>query len=63
MKQESTSLLEYFVDPFVINHPKGHTIPELGACKENLIFSFSSSRIAVHSSNLLFFFNFPIIPR
>ncbi|KAK6237935.1 hypothetical protein QUC31_003404 [Theobroma cacao] len=28
-KPESTALLESFVDPFVINHPKGHTVPKL----------------------------------
>ncbi|KAD7478486.1 hypothetical protein E3N88_01622 [Mikania micrantha] len=29
MKEESIGLLESFVDPLVIRHPKGHTIPRL----------------------------------
>ncbi|XP_057448542.1 uncharacterized protein LOC130740064 [Lotus japonicus] len=29
MKPESIALLEAFVDPLVIHHPKGHTIPRL----------------------------------
>jgi len=30
MKPESIILREAFVDPAVIHHPKGHTIPRLG---------------------------------
>ncbi|TYI50226.1 hypothetical protein E1A91_D12G086900v1 [Gossypium mustelinum] len=40
MKQESISLLEYFVDPFVINHPKGHTIPELDEKSTEVMLGF-----------------------
>lgn len=30
LKQYGMELLECFVDPVVIHHPKGHTIPRLG---------------------------------
>lgn len=30
MKEEGIALLESFVDPVVIHHPKGHTVPRLG---------------------------------
>lgn len=30
LKPHGTALLESFVDPVVIHHPKGHTIPRLG---------------------------------
>lgn len=30
LKPYGTALLESFVDPVVINHPKGHTVPRLG---------------------------------
>ncbi|MBA0620371.1 hypothetical protein Godav_006095 [Gossypium davidsonii] len=40
MKQESISLPEYFVDPFVINHPKGHTIPELDEKSTEVMLGF-----------------------
>ena len=30
LKPHGTDLLESFVDPVVIHHPRGHTIPRLG---------------------------------
>lgn len=30
MKPEAIALLDSFVDPIVIHHPKGHTVPRLG---------------------------------
>ena len=30
LKPDSITLLDSFVDPVVIHHPKGHTIPRLG---------------------------------
>lgn len=30
LKQYGAELIEHFVDPVVIHHPKGHTIPRLG---------------------------------
>lgn len=30
LKEHGIKLLEYFVDPVVIHHPKGHTIPRFG---------------------------------
>lgn len=31
LKQYGKELLESYVEPVVIHHPKGHTIPRLGA--------------------------------
>lgn len=30
LREEGEALLNSFVDPVVINHPKGHTVPRLG---------------------------------
>ena len=30
MKEEGIALLDAFVDPLVIRHPKGHTVPKRG---------------------------------
>ncbi|KAE8671509.1 hypothetical protein F3Y22_tig00111947pilonHSYRG00156 [Hibiscus syriacus] len=40
MKPESTALLESFVDPFVINHPKGHTVPRLDERSTEVMLEF-----------------------
>ncbi|KAJ0703831.1 hypothetical protein HanPI659440_Chr14g0555681 [Helianthus annuus] len=40
MKDESISLLESFVDPVVIHHPKGHTIPRLDDKSLEIFFTF-----------------------
>lgn len=39
MKQYGTELLDSFVDPLVIRHPKGHTIPRFG---NDLTLTFTS---------------------
>ena len=31
-KTEGIALLDSFVDPLVIHHPEGHTVPNLGLC-------------------------------
>ncbi|XP_022740679.1 esterase C25G4.2-like [Durio zibethinus] len=40
LKPESTVLLESFVDPFVINHPRGHTVPKLDEKSEEVMLGF-----------------------
>ncbi|XWS44997.1 hypothetical protein CRYUN_Cryun15aG0097900 [Craigia yunnanensis] len=40
MKLESTVLLESFVDPFVINHPRGHTVPKLDEKSTEVMLGF-----------------------
>lgn len=32
LNSEGTALLDSFVEPVVIHHSKGHTIPRLGEC-------------------------------
>ncbi|XP_057972489.1 uncharacterized protein LOC131160653 isoform X2 [Malania oleifera] len=40
LKQEGTALLESFVDPVVIHHPKGHTVPRLDEKSLETLLSF-----------------------
>ncbi|XVF15269.1 hypothetical protein REPUB_Repub09cG0136500 [Reevesia pubescens] len=40
MKPESIVLLEYFVDPTVINHPEGHTVPKLDEKSTEVMLGF-----------------------
>ncbi|OMO72987.1 Serine hydrolase FSH [Corchorus olitorius] len=40
VKLESIELMEGFVDPFVIYHPEGHTIPKLDEKSLEVMFSF-----------------------
>ncbi|GMI68699.1 hypothetical protein like AT4G24380 [Hibiscus trionum] len=40
MKPESTVLVQSFVDPFVINHPKGHTVPRLDEKSTEVMLGF-----------------------
>ncbi|XWS44996.1 hypothetical protein CRYUN_Cryun15aG0097800 [Craigia yunnanensis] len=40
LKPESTVLLESFVDPMIINHPKGHTVPKLDEKGMELMLGF-----------------------
>ncbi|KAK9012822.1 hypothetical protein V6N11_040855 [Hibiscus sabdariffa] len=40
VKQESTALVQSFVDPFVINHPQGHTVPSLDEKSTEVMLGF-----------------------
>ncbi|KAF9608227.1 hypothetical protein IFM89_008182 [Coptis chinensis] len=40
LRPYGTKLLEYFVDPFVIHHPKGHTVPRLDEKSLEIMNSF-----------------------
>ncbi|KAL4378603.1 hypothetical protein GQ457_02G009040 [Hibiscus cannabinus] len=40
MKPESTVLVQAFVDPFVINHPRGHTVPRLDEKSTEVMLGF-----------------------
>ncbi|KAK8717356.1 hypothetical protein V6N13_044627 [Hibiscus sabdariffa] len=40
MKPESTVLVQSFVDPFVINHPKGHSVPSLDEKSTEVMLGF-----------------------
>lgn len=40
MKQEGTALLESFVDPVVIHHPRGHTVPRLDEKAQETVLQF-----------------------
>lgn len=40
LKLESTILLESFVDPMAINHPRGHTVPKLDEKSTEVMFGF-----------------------
>ncbi|CBI18719.3 unnamed protein product, partial [Vitis vinifera] len=40
LKQEGTALLESFVDPVVIHHPQGHTVPRLDEKAQETVLQF-----------------------
>ncbi|XVF59076.1 hypothetical protein PTKIN_Ptkin07bG0245700 [Pterospermum kingtungense] len=40
LKRENIALLESFVDPVVIHHPKGHTVPKLDEKRTKLMLGF-----------------------
>ncbi|KAK1410676.1 hypothetical protein QVD17_37215 [Tagetes erecta] len=42
IKEEGIGLLESFVDPFVIDHPEGHTIPSLDDKSTEIFYNFIS---------------------
>jgi hypothetical protein len=53
LKQYGKELIESYVDPMVIHHPKGHTVPRLGEML--LSFLFILFMMTVDSNELVFY--------
>lgn len=50
LKEQGMALLESFVDPVVIYHPKGHTVPRIGQFFLSLLkaYGFNVSRHCIN---------------
>lgn len=48
LKPYGLELLESFVDPVVVHHPKGHTIPRLGSFTVSIHFPSVFARIPIY---------------